>query len=167
MGSIVEAVTPEQVEGVRQLLREYAAWLGIHLCFQDFDQELATLPGCYAPPGGRLLLALEGDAPVGCVGLRALGSDVCEMKRLYVRPTQRGSGLGRLLVRRVLADAHEAGYTRMHLHTLPMMRSACRLYAALGFQEFVPTGATEPGIHMQIELPAPETAGGRPNTESE
>jgi GNAT superfamily N-acetyltransferase len=156
--SIVEATTPEALEAVRELLREYAEWLGIRVCFQDFEQELRALPGRYGPPEGKLLLALDGTTAVGCVGLRQIAPGVCEMKRLYVRPSQRGTGLGRELVRRLLAAAHDLGYARMRLHTLPLMAAARGLYAALGFREFEPDAAAEPGIHMVIDLPAPGPA---------
>ena len=165
--TIVEAVTAAHIESVRELLREYAAWLGIRLCFQDFEQELATLPGGYAPPAGKLLLALDGDRPLGCVGLRPRGPGICEMKRLYVRPAGRGTGLGRELVGRLLRDAHGLGYTRMRLHTLPVMAAARGLYATLGFREYEPDAAAEPGIHMEILLPAPGLVGGKPTPRAE
>ncbi|PYN38672.1 MAG: GNAT family N-acetyltransferase, partial [Candidatus Rokuibacteriota bacterium] len=102
---ITQAVTPEQIVEARTLFREYERSLGIDLCFQGFEQELAGLPGAYAPPRGRLLLAVDGGAPAGCVALRPLEDAVCEMKRLYVRPPYRGRRAGRRLAERVIAEA--------------------------------------------------------------
>jgi GNAT superfamily N-acetyltransferase len=128
---IIRPATPADLDEIRALLREYAAWLEVDLCFQNFEQELAGLPGDYAPPRGRLLIA-EG---AGCVALRAIDSEVCEMKRLYLRPEHRGSGLGRRLVQAIIDEARSVGYRRMRLDTMPKMDSAQRLYASLGFRE--------------------------------
>ena len=113
------------------MLREYAAWLQVDLCFQNFEQELAGLPGDYAPPRGRLLIA-EG---AGCIALRPIDDDICEMKRLYVRPEHRGSGLGRRLVQAIIDEARSIGYRRMRLDTMPVMDKAQALYASFGFRE--------------------------------
>jgi putative acetyltransferase len=135
---IVEADDAARVRLVGLLFEEYAASLGVDLCFQGFAEELATLPGAYARPSGRLLLALDDSDPAGCVALRALEFGVCEMKRLFVRPAFRGSGLGRRLVERVVAEGRGAGYERMRLDTLPSMRAARSLYAELGFTPIPP-----------------------------
>ena len=138
MPVIRAAGLPKDLETVRELFRDYAASLGISLDFQDFDAELAGLPGDYAPPSGRLLLAWRDGLAVGCVALRRFEDDICEMKRLYLRPEARGTGIGRDLAVRICREAGEAGYTRMRLDTLPAMASAQRLYGELGFREIAP-----------------------------
>ena len=130
---IVDAHSEPLLTAARALFEEYAASLGISLCFQGFDEELASLPGDYRPPRGRLLIAQYEDAPVGCVALRPLQADICEMKRLYVRPGFRGLKVGRLLVERLIEEARAAGYARMRLDTLPNMNEARVLYESFGF----------------------------------
>lgn len=136
---IRQAVTPALIAHVRTLFLEYAASLGVDLCFQNFDAELAALPGNYAPPGGTLLLALwqenEIESPAGCVALRRLDPETGEMKRLYVRPAFRGKKIGHALALAVIDAARSLGYRRMRLDTLPSMTGAQTLYAALGFRE--------------------------------
>jgi GNAT superfamily N-acetyltransferase len=129
---------------VESLLREYAEWLAIDLCFQNFNHELANLSEVYGPPGGRMLLAQEnseaGVVTAGCVGLRRFDDLTCEMKRLYVRPERRSAGLGRRLVLAIMAQARELGYGRMRLDTLPSMTEAQRLYRSVGFHPIPPYG---------------------------
>jgi ribosomal protein S18 acetylase RimI-like enzyme len=136
---IEPATWPDDRDTVRELFLEYATGLGFDLCFQGFDQELDTLPGQYATPGGRVLVASLDDEVVGCVALRCLEAGTCEMKRLYVRPAGRGSGIGRALAEGVLAEARAAGYGRMRLDTIePLMAAAIALYRRLGFVEIPP-----------------------------
>jgi putative acetyltransferase len=137
MGPMIRMVTSaDEMEPVRLLLREYADSLGFDLCFQDFGQELAGLPGPYAPLSGCLLLATVGDEPAGCVALKQLAEGVCEMKRLYVRSRHRGTGLGRILAEGIIREAKRLGYQAIRLDTVPsVMGSAVALYRALGFQD--------------------------------
>lgn len=135
---IVHAAEPWQIEQARALIQEYTNALGIDLGFQDFEQEMAGFPGAYAPPGGRLLLALDGAEAAGCVGIRRLEPETCEMKRLYIRPAYRGHRLGRRLVEAALEQARVMGYSAMYLDTLPGMDAAIRLYESFGFQRTAP-----------------------------
>lgn len=138
MSEIRFAELPGDVPVVCRLFREYAESLGIDLCFQDFEKELASLPGKYSPPRGRLMLAWQNDEAVGCVALRPIDGEHCEMKRLYVKPEARAQRLGCRLVERICFEARAAGYRRMCLDTLPSMSSAIHLYAALGFRPIEP-----------------------------
>lgn len=136
---LVEARTPADLAAARRLIQAYADWLAVDLCFQGFDAELASLPGAYAPPQGRLLLAKVAGEVVGCVGLRPLEPGICEMKRLWVEPGWGGYGIGRALAQAVIDAARDAGYQRMRLDTVPTrMPAAQGLYRALGFQEIPP-----------------------------
>ena len=128
----------EEIPLVAALFREYADSLGVDLSFQGFDAELAALPGEYAPPRGALLLAIAGSEAAGCVGIRPLDGDACELKRLYVRPAFRAGGLGRALTLAAIEEGRRLGHARMRLDTLPSMGAARRLYASLGFREIEP-----------------------------
>jgi|ERR1700677_454967 putative acetyltransferase len=152
---LIQATLPEHIEEARSLLLEYGSSLGFSLCFQSFDEELKTLPGSYGPPSGKLLLARYVDHAAGCVALRRLETSICEMKRLYVRTGDRGLGLGRMLVERVIAEARTIGYTRMRLDTIaPSMQGAVALYRGVGFQEIAPYSAIpiEGALWMELEL---------------
>jgi putative acetyltransferase len=138
MLTIDDAFTPEAILQVHTLFEEYAASLEVDLCFQGFEQELAALPGDYGRPHGRLLLAFWNDEVAGCVALRRIDANVCEMKRLYVRSAYRSHGVGRALALRIIGEARQAGYRSMRLDSLPSMKSALRLYRTLGFQNIAP-----------------------------
>lgn len=139
MLEFVQATTADDISRARELFNEYAAALGFSLCFQNFERELADLPGKYAPPDGRLLLAFDQEQLAGCVALRKLGEGACEMKRLYVRPMFRGKGAGRSLALKIIVEARALGYERMLLDTLPgEMDAAISMYRSLGFREIEP-----------------------------
>jgi putative acetyltransferase len=147
---LVAVRSESDLDEVRALLLEYAASLPVPLDFQDFDREVAELPGAYAPPRGALLLARG----LGCVALRSFDDTTCELKRLYVRPQARGSGLGRALVDEVVAEARRLRYARMRLDTLPIMVAAQTLYEQLGFRE-IPAYTTNPvagARFLELEL---------------
>ena len=150
-----QAESPYDIAQARELLLEYAESLGFSLCFQNFDKELANLPGDYAPPEGRLLLAEYEGQLAACVALHKLDSDICEMKRLYLRPQFRGKGLGRTLANRIIADARQIGYKRMRLDTVePVMKDAVAMYRKLGFKE-IPAYRPNPNsgtLYMELEL---------------
>ena len=154
--SLRRASTPEDLALARTLFVEYAGTLGFDLSFQGFDREIETLPGSYAEPGGCILLAeAEGEA-AGCVAVRPLEGDTCEMKRLYVRPEHRGRGAGRDLAAAVLREARARGYRRMRLDTVPGMDAAIALYRDLGFREIEPYRPNPiPGaIYLECDLEA-------------
>lgn len=134
MLTIIQAKTEAQIGKVRELFREYEAWFGMDLCFQGFEAELASLPGFYAPPGGRLLLAYSDDRLAGCIAMREIEDGVCEMKRLFVRDEFRGARIGVALIEKLITDAREIGYKKMRLDTYPpKMRKAVSLYESHGF----------------------------------
>jgi len=129
------ASSAEDVETARELFREYERSIGISLCFQNFAEEVATLPGVYAPPDGRLLIAFASGQAGGCVAIRKIRDGIAEMKRLYVRPAHRGTGLGRKLAEAVLGEAETAGYRTVRLDTLATMKEAQALYLSMGFTD--------------------------------
>lgn len=139
MLTIKQAESADDIEQVRVIFREYEAWLGLDLCFQGFEAELAGLPGKYALPTGRLYLAYVEDRLAGCIAMRDLGGGVCEMKRLFVRDSFRGEGIGVRLIERLVEDAGESGYSAMRLDTFPpKMRKAVELYESHGFVPIPP-----------------------------
>jgi ribosomal protein S18 acetylase RimI-like enzyme len=161
---ISQAESAGHIEQARTLFQEYAASLGFPLCFQSFDKELAGLPGDYAPPEGRLLLAEHEGKLAGCVALHKLSDGVCEMKRLYVRPEFRGKALGRALAESVIAEARAIGYTQMRLDTVVgKMDSAIALYRELGFREIPPyrENPIAGAIYMELKLDGGAPGGGK------
>lgn len=146
---MIRCAQPDEMDTVRELFREYAAWVGSPICFESFTREMAELPGRYEP----LLLAFESGRLAGCAALREIGDGIGEMKRLYVRPAFQGSGLGRALVERVIAEAKSAGYQALRLDTLSMMDRAIALYRSLGFHEIPPYGDNPPeAICFELKL---------------
>lgn len=155
MKQIFQATTDEHIQAARILFEEYAESLGFSLCFQNFDQELKSLPGAYAPPDGRLLLATENDQLAGCIALRKFTDGVCEMKRLFVRPAYRATGLGRFLAESIIDEARNLGYTHMRLDTIPgKMDKAIALYQSIGFVEIEPycQNPVEGAKFMELKL---------------
>ena len=151
----VQAESPEQIASIRELFLEYAQSLGFSLCFQGFEQELAGLPGDYAAPSGRLLLAMQNETAAGCAALHKLNAEYCEMKRLYVRPQFRGRGLGVHLAERIIAEARQIGYKYLRLDTVePVMRSAVAIYRQFGFHEIAPyrPNPIAGALYMELEL---------------
>jgi putative acetyltransferase len=161
VSSVVKALVFAQAESqvqlaqARELFLEYAQSLGFSLCFQNFDQELASLPGGYTPPDGRLLLAEYEGQLAGCVALHKLEPGICEMKRLYLRPAARGKGFGRMLADRIIAEARQIGYQRMRLDTVePVMKDAVAMYRKIGFREIAPYCANPiaGALYMELQL---------------
>jgi GNAT superfamily N-acetyltransferase len=152
--NIRTAKSTEEIELVRWLFREYQTSLDIDLRFQNFESELAQLPGKYGPPEGRLYLAFEGEQPVGCAGFRKIEAGVCELKRLYVTPVFRGQGIGRQLAIQAVNEAYEIGYQRMRLDTLPSMGRAQELYRTLGFKPIAPytNNPVEGALFLELRL---------------
>lgn len=153
--SFAQVESPAQIAQARELFLEYAKSLGFSLCFQNFDKELANLPGDYSPPDGRLLLAEYNGQFAGCVALHKLEDRICEMKRLYLRPAFRGKGLGRVLADRIIAEARQIGYQRMRLDTVePVMKDAVAMYRRIGFREIAPycTNPIAGALYMELGL---------------
>jgi ribosomal protein S18 acetylase RimI-like enzyme len=168
-GFSIRPAGANEMSTVAKLFREYADALEVDLTYQSFDLELATLPGAYAPPAGALLIAISNAAgdPVGCVGVRPLADPgTCEMKRLHTTPAVRGAGIGRALAEAAIEAATNAGYTSMHLDTLPGMTAAQTLYRRLGFE--VTPAYYQPPVHgtifMRKQLPASPGTRGQPET---
>ena len=156
---ITQATTLGDLQQARELFREYEAGLGISLCFQNFAEELANLPGDYAPPQGRLLLAREFEQTMGCVALRPLGPTTCEMKRLFVRPEYRDRGLGRVLVEAIIEEARKIGYASLRLDTIAdRMDRAVALYKSIGFVEIQPyrNNPVDSATFMELDLLTPK-----------
>jgi putative acetyltransferase len=153
--ALSQAESPAQIAQARELFLEYAQSLGFSLCFQNFDKELAGLPGDYASPDGRLLLADFDGQLAGCVALHKLEPGICEMKRLYLRPQFRGKGLGRVLADRVIAEARQIEYERMRLDTVePVMKDAVAMYRKIGFREIAPycENPIAGALYMELQL---------------
>lgn len=151
---IKQAQTKTEIEEVRSLFREYEAFLDVDLCFQSFEEELASLPGKYSRPNGDLLIGIDGERTIGCVAVRKLDDSVCEMKRLFVRPEARGKGLGRQLAHEIIVVARELGYSLMRLDTLDNLTEAMHLYETLGFRRTKPYYKNPlPGVvYWELEL---------------
>jgi putative acetyltransferase len=152
---LIQATFPEHIEEARSLFLEYGSSLGFSLCFQSFDEEVKDLPGAYSPPDGILLLARCADHAAGCIALRILKDGVSEMKRLYVRPGDRGKGLGRMLVERLIVKARALGYERMRLDTIESaMKDAVALYRRMGFREIASYSSipVESALWMELLL---------------
>ena len=153
--SFAQAESPAQIAHVRELFLEYAQSLGFSLCFQNFDTELAGLPGDYAPPEGRLLLAEYEGQLAGCAALHRFEDGICEMKRLYLRPQFRGKGVGRFLADSIIREARRIGYQRMRLDTVePVMKDAVAMYRRIGFREISPycSNPIAGALYMELQL---------------
>ena len=151
---LINATTRQDLDIIRELFREYEKFLGFGLCFQGFENELAGLPGNYAPPEGRLIIAKYDSEAAGCIALKKIGEGVCEMKRLYVRPKFRGKKIGRQLAEKIIAEAKLIGYKKMRLDTLRRLNEAVTLYRSLSFREIQPYvfNPHEDAVYMEIDL---------------
>ena len=152
---LAQAESRVQIAQARELFLEYAQSLGFSLCFQNFDKELAGLPGDYAPPHGRLLLAEYESQLAACVAMHKWEKDICEMKRLYLRPQFRGKGLGRILADRIISEARQIGFQRMRLDTVePVMKDAVAMYRVIGFREIAPyrPNPIAGALYMELQL---------------
>lgn len=150
---IIQAETIEHIKQAQTLFREYEKWFGLKLCFQNFDEEVADLPGKYAPPDGRLFLAFADEKPAGCIALRKLEDKTCEMKRLFVREDFRGLRIGKFLIEKLIDEAREIGYEKMRLDTFPSkMGKAVELYNSYGFYEIKPYYHNPYGETLFMEL---------------
>lgn len=157
MIEITIASSSEQIARIKSLFLEYAESLGFSLCFQSFDEELANLPGMYAPPEGRLLIAYLNGEAVGCAALHKLEDGICEMKRLYVKPSARGHRVGKRLSERIISEARAIGYIKMRLDTIgETMQTAVALYHAQGFREIAPyrENPIPSALYMELDLAA-------------
>jgi len=154
MNDKVKKAKKDQIPVITELFREYAESLNFDLCFQDFDRELEGLPGDYAEPEGLILIAESEDKTAGCVALRKIDRETCEMKRLYVKPEFRGKKIGLLLAEKIIEEAKKIGYKKMRLDTTPQMKKAIQLYKSLGFKEIKPYrfNPIEGAIYMEKEL---------------
>jgi putative acetyltransferase len=153
MIEIIQAETDEQIEQARGIFREYEAWIGLALCFQNFDEEVANLPGKYATPEGRLLLAFVDGKLAGSIALRKLEDGVCEMKRLFVRSEFRGQKIGIALIEKLIEEARKTGYEKIRLDTFPpKMAKAVSIYESYGFREIPPYYQNPYGDTLFMEL---------------
>ncbi len=153
MIEIIRAETPEEIEQAQMLFREYQAWFGLNLCFQNFDEEVANLPGKYALPEGRLFLAFSDKKLAGCVALRKLENEICEMKRLFVREDFRGQNIGKFLIEKLFEEARLNGYKKMRLDTFPpKMGHAVKMYESYGFRKIPPYYHNPYGEALYMEL---------------
>src|SRR2546429_5514570 len=151
---IVAATSAEDLKAVKALFKEYWDSFGFTPCFQNFDSEMAALPGKYEPPQGRLALALVGGEPAGCIALRPIDAMRCEAKRLYVKPRFRSQGIGKALLDWLIAEARSAGYTEMVGDTMPVMERAISMYERIGFERTEPyaNDATAGAIYIRLRL---------------
>ena len=146
--------TEEETIEAKKILQEYADWLDLDMCYGNIAKEIKEFPGEYGPPGGKFYLAYEGMEVVGSVALRMWKGDICEMKRLFVRPVHRSKGLGRILARFIVDEARKMGYKRMRLDTLPHMVAAITLYKSLGFREITKyrISPTDDAVYFELDI---------------